>query len=202
MASFFRASRQLSKEKHTAEKFLMWRPHISASTTSPRRLPDSKIRFKGTRMRVSRVNQEKPKGNCRPPPPRPGLQPLNPGAGGNRASARWDNRAGRRRGARRKGAAGLRIFTGTAGECLVNSVMSSPGDSKQPSLPKHKHTGQLGQRREDQTREGRPPPAGPAPPSRHRRQLRRARAAAQRAPRASRVSKQKRWSGNRTEPPQ
>lgn len=69
MATFFKASRQLSQGKHTAGKFLMSWPHISTRTTSPKRSPNSHIKFKGIQMRVSPVNQEKPELHCPPPPP-------------------------------------------------------------------------------------------------------------------------------------
>lgn len=61
MASFFKASGQWFKEKHTTEKFLMLWPHISTSITSPRRLPNARMKCKCTQSRVSRVNHEKPK---------------------------------------------------------------------------------------------------------------------------------------------
>lgn len=49
MASFFKALRQLSREKQSTEKFLMWWSHISTNITLPRRLWNSRMKFKCTR---------------------------------------------------------------------------------------------------------------------------------------------------------
>ena len=59
MASFFKALRQLSREKHSTEKFLMWWSHISTNITSPRRLWNSRMKFKCTQIIVSHITQEK-----------------------------------------------------------------------------------------------------------------------------------------------